>query len=197
MPSSWTISGPSKSQRSGAGSRKREAAKALTPATATKEVQRRNQALQELLRSARGAPLEQPRASASKKSHASADHRPPTPIAVTTNWHLALSRSSGYLRSLRRLASASTFPLVRKARGLGYPLRRSGLTSVVSTATCLPRFACKPFTTHSNRLLSEGQACPRFKKPLCRCPPASLHTRLHILSKGTARACSTNIYYIY
>ena len=95
---------------------------------------------------------------------------------------------------MRRLASASTFPLVRKARGLGYPLRRSGLTSVVSTATCLPRFACKPFTTHSNRLLSEGQACPRFKsrrKPLCRCPPASLHTRLHILSKGTARACST------
>ena len=121
LPSSRPISGPSKSRKSLAGSRKREAAKALTPATATKEVQRRNQALQALSRSARGAPLERPRASASKKSRASADHRPPTSIAVTTNWHLALSRSSGYLHSLRRLASAR-LPISAESSRPGLPV---------------------------------------------------------------------------
>ena len=81
-----------------------------------------------------------------------------------------------------------------KAFGLGCPSRFSGLTSVVSTASCAPWWMLKPLTTHSKRRLSVGSTGSRFRsrrKPLNSRPPASLQTLRHIRSSGTALVCKT------
>ena len=85
-------------------------------------------------------------------------------------------------------------PSSLSARGLGSPFLCSGLTSVVSTASCAPRRMGNPLTTHSSLLLSVGSTGPTSRslsKPLSRRPPASLQTRRHIFSCGTARVWST------
>ena len=137
-------------------------AKARIPATARKALHRRIQCLQELPLSKTGASCAFAAASASRKSWASLDHRPPTSIAVTTRRHL-VPRSSGYRFSFLFRASASAAPFSQLARGRGSPFLFKGLTKVVSTASWAPLCSESPVTTHSNYLSSVGATPPRLK----------------------------------
>ena len=164
------------------------------PVTARKAVHLFLQVWYTLPLSALGASFPLAAASVSRKWYAFSDHLPPTSIPVTTSLQRVPLSSSGYRRSLSSRASCNATPSFSAALLRGSPVRFSGLTSVVSTASWLPRGG-KPSTTHSTRLSSVGNTPPRLvslsRPVLSSCPPASLQTRRHIFSSGTARVCST------
>ena len=110
-------------------------------------------------------------------------------MAQTTNRHLLLRSSSGYLASFRRRAASSRTPSSPAARGYGVLSLRTGLTSVASTPNCAPPHSGKLSASTSSRrsssTFSSKSKSLRSWFSSTRAP-ASRSTLAQVLSSGFA-----------
>ena len=131
---------------------KRDKANALAAAQDSIAPHLSRQTCSTLLRETNGSALDLALANWLMKDRVSSDHRPPTSPARTTKrarrWE---ATSSGYALSFRRLAALRANPSVEGAPGRADPSPWSGLTNVVSTASCAPSNKGSPSATTSSR----------------------------------------------
>ena len=165
----------------------RLAAKERAAAKERSADQRRVKAEMAAAREGGGADRARHLASKRTKVAASALQRPPISRAMTVSRQRFDLHSSGYVRSLARLAVSKAAPAVRPPALRGRPAAVRGETSVVSTASWAPPHSGRPLAMTSMRR-SSWRAGSTFKSLTstlrATAAPASLHTRAAARSRG-------------
>ena len=165
----------------------RLAAKERAAAKERSADQRRAKAEMAAAREGGGADRARHLASKRTKVAASALQRPPISRAMTVSRQRFDLHSSGYVRSLARLAVSKAAPAVRPPALRGRPAAVRGETSVVSTASWAPPHSGRPLAMTSMRR-SSWRAGSTFKSLTstlrATAAPASLHTRAAARSRG-------------